>query len=152
MSFLRERYTRERILSAAAITALRDGDFAQTAGVVLVRQRPGKGNVVFMTLEDETGIVNVVVWTRLFDTFRRTIIGAKLVLVEGNIQKSPEGIVHLVAKRLVDRTADLDQLAEDRRPRLDPGRADEFAHPSRPSHPGSHPRNVRIIPKSRDFH
>ncbi|MCX5580424.1 error-prone DNA polymerase [Kaistia terrae] len=152
MSFLRERYTSERILSAAAITALRDGQWARTAGVVLVRQRPGKGNVVFMTLEDETGIVNVVVWTRLFDEFRRTIIGAKLVLVEGQIQKSPEGIVHLVAKRLVDRTGDLDHLAEDRRPRLDPARADEFAHPSRPSHPGSHPRNVRIIPKSRDFH
>ena len=152
MSFLRERYTSERILSAAAITALRDGEWARTAGVVLVRQRPGKGNVVFMTLEDETGIVNVVVWTRLFDEFRRTIIGAKLVLVEGQIQKSPEGIVHLVAKRLVDRTDDLDHLAEDRRPRLDPSRADEFAHPSRPSHPGSHPRNVRIIPKSRDFH
>ncbi|BCP51588.1 error-prone DNA polymerase [Kaistia sp. 32K] len=152
MSFLRERYTAERILSAAAISALSDGAFAKTAGVVLVRQRPGKGNVVFMTLEDETGIVNVVVWTRLFDTFRRTIIGAKLVLVEGNIQKSPEGIVHLVARKLVDRTSDLDHLAEDRRPKLDPARADEFAHPSRPSHPGSHPRNVRIIPKSRDFH
>ena len=153
MSFLRTRYGEAGVLSAAAVTALKDGDFARTAGVVLVRQRPGKGNVVFMTLEDETGIVNVVVWTRLFDTFRRTIIGAKLVLVEGQVQKSPEGIVHLVAKKLVDRTADLDHLAEDRRPRLDPARADEFAHPHRPSHPGgSHPRNVRIIPKSRDFH
>src|SRR5690606_3146568 len=72
MSFLRERYTAERILSAEAVTTLSDGAFARTAGVVLVRQRPGKGNVVFMTLEDETGIVNVVVWTRLFDKFRRT--------------------------------------------------------------------------------
>ena len=153
MSFLRERYTSERILSAAGITALNDGAFARTAGVVLVRQRPGKGNVVFMTLEDETGIVNVVVWTHLFDRFRRTIIGAKLVLVEGNVQKSAEGIVHLVARNLIDRTGDLDHLAEDRRPRLDPARADEFAHPHRPNHPGaSHPRNVRIIPKSRDFH
>jgi error-prone DNA polymerase len=153
MSFLRERYTHERILSAAAITALKDGAYARTAGVVLVRQRPGKGNVVFMTLEDETGIVNVVVWTRLFDEFRRTIIGAKLVLVEGQIQKSPEGIVHLVAKKLFDRTGDLDHLDEDRRPKLDPARADVFAHPQPPRGPGgSHPRNVRIIPKSRDFH
>ena len=153
MRFLRERYSSERILSAAAMAALADGAFARTAGVVLVRQRPGKGNVVFMTLEDETGIVNVVVWTRLFDDFRRTIIGAKLVLVEGNIQKSAEGIVHLVAKKLIDRTGDLDHLDEGRRPNLALSRADEFVHPQQPRHPGgSHPRNVRIIPKSRDFH
>jgi error-prone DNA polymerase len=151
--FLRARYTSERILSAAEIGTRKDGDWARTAGVVLVRQRPGKGNVVFMTLEDETGIVNVVVWTRLFDQFRRTIIGAKLVLVEGHIQKSEEGIVHLVAKNLVDRTGDLDHLDEARRPKLDLARADVFANPQPPRHPGgSHPRNVRVIPKSRDFH
>jgi error-prone DNA polymerase len=116
-----------------------------------VRQRPGKGNVVFMTLEDETGIVNIVVWTRLFDKFRRTILGAKLVLVEGRIQKSPEGIIHLVADRLVDRTGDLASLSEDRKPNLQLSRADEFVHPQQPRTAG-HPRNARIIPKSRDFH
>ncbi|MCX5497688.1 error-prone DNA polymerase [Kaistia dalseonensis] len=151
MSFLRERLTREGILSAAATTALGDGTRARMAGVVLVRQRPGKGNVVFMTLEDETGIVNVVVWTKLFDKFRRTIIGAKLVLVEGAIQRSTENVVHLVARNLVDRTDDLRHLAEDRRPKLDPSRADEIVHPQYPRS-ASHPRNVRVIPKSRDFH
>ncbi len=151
MAFLRASLARERILSAAEATALADGAKARTAGVVLVRQRPGKGNVVFMTIEDETGIVNIVVWTRLFDKFRRTILGAKLVLVEGRIQKSPEGIIHLVADRLVDRTGDLAQLSEDRKPNLPLSRADEFAHPQNPRGP-AHPRNVRIIPKSRDFH
>ena len=151
MSFLRADLARERILSAAETTALRDGAWARMAGVVLVRQRPGKGNVVFMTLEDETGIVNVVVWTRLFDTFRRAILGSKLVLVEGRIQKSEEGIIHLVADRLTDRTGDLARLSEDRKPNLQLSRADEFVHPQNPRGP-AHPRNVRIIPKSRDFH
>ncbi|MCX5513633.1 error-prone DNA polymerase [Kaistia algarum] len=157
MSFLRARLAGERILSAQETTALADGAAARMAGVVLVRQRPGKGNVVFMTLEDETGIVNVVVWTRLFEKFRRTILGAKLVLVEGNIQRSPENVVHLVATNLVDRTDDLRHLSEDRQPKLDPSRADEFLHPQAPRGPkrrpgGQHPRDVRIIPKSRDFH
>ncbi|HWJ75108.1 MAG TPA: error-prone DNA polymerase [Kaistia sp.] len=151
MSFLRTRLAAEGILSAAGANALADGAKARMAGVVLVRQRPGKGNVVFMTLEDETGIVNIVVWTRLFDKFRRTILGAKLVLVEGRIQKSPEGIIHLVADRLVDRTGDLASLSEDRKPNLQLSRADEFVHPQHPRTAG-HPRNVRIIPKSRDFH
>ncbi|SHG66163.1 error-prone DNA polymerase [Kaistia soli DSM 19436] len=151
MSFLRARLAGEGILSAADTTALADGAKARMAGVVLVRQRPGKGNVVFMTLEDETGIVNIVVWTRLFDKFRRTILGAKLVLVEGRIQKSPEGIIHLVADRLVDRTSDLARLSEDRKPNLQLSRADEFVHPQHPRTAG-HPRNARIIPKSRDFH
>jgi len=156
MSFLRADLARERILSAEAATALADGAFARMAGVVLVRQRPGKGNVVFMTLEDETGIVNVVVWTRLFDKFRRTIIGAKLVLAEGRIQRSAEGVVHLVADRLTDRTGDLRKLSEHGKPKLDPSRADEFLHPQYPRGPkptpGSyHPRDARIIPKSRDF-
>ena len=69
MRFLRARLAERAHPFGRATTALRDGAFARTAGVVLVRQRPGKGNVVFMTLEDETGVVNVVVWTRLFEDF-----------------------------------------------------------------------------------
>ncbi len=150
MSFLREDYRRERILSAAETVKLRDGWSARMAGIVLVRQRPGKGNVVFMTLEDETGVANIVVWTRMFDRYRRVILGARLLLVEGRIQRSPEGIVHLVAGHLVDRTGDLVRLSEDHKAKLQLSRADEFVHPQYPR--GGHPRNVRVIPKSRDFH
>ncbi|MFC0288136.1 error-prone DNA polymerase [Kaistia hirudinis] len=157
MSFLRARMAREGILSAAETTALRDGARARGAGVVLVRQRPGKGNVVFMTLEDETGIVNVVIWTRMFEEYRRQILGSRLLLVEGRIQKSTEGIIHLVAGHLVDRTDDLRHLSEADKPKLTLSRADEFVHPQYPRgtkrpHGGAHPRDVRIIPKSRDFH
>ena len=151
MRFLREGLRREGILCAAETVARGNGERVRMAGIVLVRQRPGKGNVVFMTLEDETGIVNALVWARLFERFRRAILGARLLLVEGRIQKSAEGIVHLVADRLVDRTRDLARLSEDPRPPLHPARADEVLHP-RPPHAPSHPRQVRVIPKSRDFH
>jgi error-prone DNA polymerase len=84
------------------------------ASVVLVRQRPGSANgVVFMTLEDETGIANIVVWPKVMEKFRKEVMGARLLLVEGRIQSSPEKVVHLVADRLFDRSHDLKRLADD---------------------------------------
>ena len=63
------------------------------AGVVLVRQRPGSAKgVVFMTLEDETGIANIVVWPKVMERFRKEVMGARLILVEGYIQSSPEQV------------------------------------------------------------
>ena len=82
--------------------------------MVLVRQRPGSAKgVVFMTLEDETGIANIVVWPKVMERFRKEVMGARLVLVEGCIQSSPEKVVHLVAERLFDRSSDLVHLADD---------------------------------------
>ncbi len=82
--------------------------------MVLVRQRPGSAKgVVFMTLEDETGIANIVVWPKVMERFRKEVMGARLVLVEGYIQSSPEKVVHLVAERLFDRSRDLVGLAND---------------------------------------
>ena len=72
------------------------------AGVVLVRQRPGSAKgVVFMTLEDETGIANIVVWPKVMEQFRKEVMGARLILVEGYIQSSPEQVTHLVAAAIV---------------------------------------------------
>jgi len=68
------------------------------------------------------------------------------------VQKSPEGVVHLMATRAHDRTGELGRLSEDHRPAIQLSRADEFAHPPHPRGPSSHPRNVRMLPKSRDFH
>ena len=79
----------------------------------LTRQMPGDAGVVFITLSDETNIANVVVWPRLVETFRREIMGARLLLIEGKVQRSPENVVHLVAERIVDRTDALDRLSED---------------------------------------
>ncbi|MGC4026381.1 MAG: OB-fold nucleic acid binding domain-containing protein [Mesorhizobium sp.] len=82
------------------------------AGVVLVRQRPGKGNAIFATLEDETGIVNILLWSRLLERYRRPLMASRLMEVHGRVQKSVEGVLHLMADRIVDRTILLDSLSE----------------------------------------
>ena len=118
--------------------------------MVLVRQRPGSGNAIFITLEDETGITNVVLWARLFERFRKEVMGARLLLIEGRVQKSVEGVVHLMAQRVFDRTRELKRLSDQHTTTITLSRADEFVHPQMPRN--RHPRNVRILPKSRDFH
>jgi error-prone DNA polymerase len=152
LSFLRATLDRERVLRAADILAARNGAYARMAGVVLVRQRPGKGNAIFITLEDETGITNCVLWARDFERQRAAVMAARLMLAEGTVQKSPEGVVHLMTRRIHDRSALLDTLSDTS---LVPERAhaDEVARamPTRlPRH--AHPRDARIIPQSRDFH
>jgi error-prone DNA polymerase len=153
MQFLREIFRNERVMSCAEIAAGADGQKARCAGVVLVRQRPGEGKAIFITLSDETGICNVVLWARTFEHFRKEVMGSRLLFVEGRIQRSPEGVVHLMAERLVDRTPELDILSEDKL-RAPWSRGDGPTHgqndDNRPRQ--SHPRNVRILPKSRDFH
>ena len=150
MQFLRELFAGEKVKSCAEVEASRDGDRARCAGVVLVRQMPGDAGVVFITLSDETGITNVVVWPRLVETFRREIMGARLLLVEGKVQKA-DGVVHLVAERIADRSAELERLSEDH---LKPfqGRLEDIAYQRPDSRSPRHPRNVRVLPKSRDFH
>jgi error-prone DNA polymerase len=145
MQFLRDLFRGEGVKSCAEIATGRDGEAAVCAGIVLVRQMPGEAGVVFVTLSDETGIANVVVWPRLVEMFRREIMGARLLLVRGRIQRSPEGVVHLVAERIIDRSTELERLSEDsvEAPSF---RSQAAAHLHR------HPRNVRIVPKSRDFH
>jgi error-prone DNA polymerase len=136
--FLRQGFAAEGIASCADVANLRDGAAVRCAGVVLVRQRPGEGNAVFITLSDETGVCNVLVWARIFENFRKEVMGARLLLAEGRLQKSAEGVLHLMVEKLVDRSADLQRLQED-----------ELPLPT-PTH--RHPRNVRILPPSRDFH
>ncbi|MET0374296.1 MAG: error-prone DNA polymerase, partial [Rhizorhabdus sp.] len=155
MQFLRETFRREGVLSCAEASAAKNGRQARVAGVVLVRQRPGEGKAIFITLEDETGITNVLLWARLFEIQRAAVMASRLMVVEGEIQRSPEGVVHLMATRVHDRTAELNRLSEDHRTEIELSRADVFEHPQMPRHHvprGSHPRDVRILPKSRDFH
>ncbi len=155
MSMLRDVFAQERVLSCAATTALPDGRVARTAGVVLVRQRPGKGNAIFITLEDETGVTNVVLWARLFERYRKEVMGARLLMIEGKVQRSAEGVVHLMAKKVFDRTAELSRLSDQHAPATALARVDEVARPPArsPVPPQrTHPRDVRVLPKSRDFH
>jgi len=141
MQFLRPLFRDEGIKSCREIGESRDGVPAKCAGIVLTRQMPGDAGVVFVTLSDETGIANVVVWPKIFEEFRRAVMGGRLLLDEGRLQRSPEGVVHLMAERILDRTHELDRLSEDEAP---PARASDEMH--------RHPRNVRAVPKSRDFH
>ncbi len=163
MEFLRAKFERERVIACASVSDARDKQHVRCAGVVLVRQRPGSAKgVVFMTLEDETGIANIVVWPKVMERFRKEVMGSRLILVEGTIQSSPEKIVHLVAEKLVDRSSDLLDLANDTPRRkqalpagpalIEPLNDDRRDHPDHPAQKIRHPRNVRIMPPSRDFH
>jgi error-prone DNA polymerase len=149
MQFLRSTFSDEGVLSCAGAEKARNGRIERVAGVVLIRQRPGKGNALFITLEDETGITNVLLWARDFDRYRREVMAARLMEVEGEIQRSKEGVMHLIARRVFDRSALLDSLTENRplRPPLSPADGPKSSDPRH-----GHPRNVRILPRSRDFH
>jgi len=144
MAFLRDLFREEGVRSCAEIAAGTDGEEAACAGIVLTRQMPGDAGVVFITLSDETAVTNVVVWPRLVEPFRREIMGGRLLLVEGKVQRSPDGVVHLVAERVIDRTSELERLSEDH------AEAPSFRAQGAARH--HHPRNVRVVPKSRDFH
>ena len=86
LAFLRERLDRIGVTPNARLTSVPDGSRVSVAGLVLVRQRPGKGNAIFLTLEDEKGIANIIVWARMFERFRPIIMGAKFVRVSGALQ------------------------------------------------------------------
>ena len=163
MEFLRPTFARESVIACQGVCHDRDRQRVRCAGVVLVRQRPGSAKgVVFMTLEDETGIANIVVWPKVMERFRKEVMGARLILVEGYIQSSPEKVVHLVAERLFDRSHDLVSLANDALSRkhavpagpalIEPLHDDRRQHPDNPAQKIRHPRNVRILPRSRNFH
>jgi error-prone DNA polymerase len=104
VSFLRADLARRRIVTCAEAGAARAGQRVEVAGLVLVRQRPGSAKgVLFMTIEDETGVANIVVWRALFQANRRTILGARLIGIGGTVQREGE-VVHVVAARVFDLT------------------------------------------------
>jgi error-prone DNA polymerase len=112
LSFLRNDLKAKRIVTCAEAMGERDGKWLWTAGLVLVRQRPGSAKgVMFLTLEDETGIVNAVVWPSLFERQRRVLMTASMMGIHGKIQKEGE-VVHLVAQKLFDFSSDLRNLGE----------------------------------------
>ena len=159
VQFLRGRLAAEGAIEARQVPEIPDGRRLRFGGGVLVRQRPGSSKgVVFMTLEDETGIVNVVVWPKVFDAFRPVVMGGRMLLIEGRLQRAADaegGVVHLIAETLVDRTADLALLSE-AEPPIRPPMGDDAAKsggdPRTRQDRHRHPRDVRILPKSRDFH
>ncbi len=142
VSFLRDRLTKAGAITTEACRTVKDGRRVRVGGVVLVRQRPGSAKgVVFLTIEDETAVANLVVWPDVFERLRPVAMGARMVLAVGKIQRSEEGVTHLVVEDLIDWTPMLGHLSTDQSP-------GSGHSPAR----GRHPRDVRVLPGSRDFH
>jgi len=154
LAFLRQSLQGEGIVEAMRLAELKPGSRVKVAGLVLVRQRPGSASgVIFATLEDETGVANVIVWPSVFEAHRSIVLKASLLAVRGKLQR--EGLViHVVAEELTDMTERLAELKPGPAMTADPARADEVKRPTRDQRPDlrRHPRNVNPLPKSRDFH
>ena len=142
MEFLRARFKAEAVTDNNQLKSIRHDRTITVAGVVLVRQRPGSAKgVVFLTLEDEFAVCNAVVWPDVLEAHRAVVMGARLMLIKGRVQLDKRtGIIHVIAHKIEDRTHWLADLTED-------GMTMKNQQSST-----RHPRNVRVIPKSRDFH
>jgi error-prone DNA polymerase len=142
LSFLRAALTQARFRPNRDLAAMRDGTLAKVAGLVLVRQQPDTASgVIFMTLEDETGIANIVLWPKVFARFRRVALSSRVLGVAGRVQRDESGfVIHVVAEKLHDLSDRLKTLAEPPIPR-DMPEAD----------PRGRPRRL-ALPPSRDFH
>ncbi len=167
VSFLRPHLKTEKIVRTQDLAVTPSGQRVRTAGLVLIRQRPGTASgVIFLTLEDETGIANVIVWPKVFETYRSVVIAARFIAVTGRLQ-SESGVIHVIAERIDDMTSMLGLLS---RPQ-----SNGLAHPVK--NPHRHPRNQmrltepglfetkatpaptdarddihRVMPKGRNFH
>ena len=185
LSFLRASLADRGFVRACDLRNRKFRSMVQVAGVVLIRQRPGSAKgVCFITLEDETGVVNLVIWPDLKEKQRRVVMGARLMEVRGRVEYDDE-VIHVIAAHMTDATHELHRLSEDLLPTTiaradhcnnplpskwgprenlregkdDPFRPIEYDQWTPPGannrecgfHQG-HPRDVRVIPKSRDFH
>ena len=113
ISFLRADFDRRGFLRHGRLAQIPSGRSVTVGGLVLVRQRPGTAKgVIFATLEDETGIANVVIWPRAFEAFRPIVLGARLIGVTGKVQ-NVSSVVHVVADRIEDLTPLLRRLSDD---------------------------------------
>ncbi|HYK79725.1 MAG TPA: error-prone DNA polymerase [Micropepsaceae bacterium] len=141
LSFLRAHLASRRVLRNEKLAETASGRRVTVAGLVLVRQRPGSAESIFMTIEDETAIANIIVWPHVFEKFRGVVMGSRLVAVTGKVQNE-SNVVHVLAERLDDLTPMLDCLSADEVPtavRSGP----QFLDVS---------DNVQIMPKGRNFH
>ncbi|MDE3175124.1 MAG: error-prone DNA polymerase [Pseudomonadota bacterium] len=133
VAFMRARLAARGVLRSDALEGARSGQRVTVAGLVLVRQRPGTAKgVIFMTLEDEAGIANIIVWPKAFEKLRALVIGARFVAVTGKLQNE-SGVIHLIAERMEDWTPTLGQLSDEGRQIETLGPADEGKRPQPPA-------------------
>ena len=111
VSFLRADLDARGIMRHDHLPEVPDGRRVTIAGLVLVRQRPGIGNAIFMTIEDETGIANTILWPRTFECFRPIIMGSRVISVTGVLQNE-KGVIHIVADHFEDLTHLLERLSD----------------------------------------
>ncbi|MEA2978942.1 MAG: error-prone polymerase [Alphaproteobacteria bacterium] len=170
VSFLRRDLDARGIVRHELLSTLAPGGIVTIGGIVLVRQRPGAGNAIFMTLEDETAIANTIIWPRKFEQYRPIVMGARLVSVTGVLQNEKD-VIHIVADRFEDLTPLLGRLSEhgNRIDTIMP--PDAIKRPAYPRH--RHPRSgdalvtmlkvdgpnidelavtSQVMPKGRNFH
>ncbi|MBV8650092.1 MAG: error-prone DNA polymerase [Alphaproteobacteria bacterium] len=147
LAFLRDELRGNGMVRAVELAELPVNRRVSLAGLVVTRQRPGTASgVIFVTLEDETGIANLIVWPAIFEAYRRIVLGASLIGCTGRLQR--EGLViHVVAERLVDLTPRLRRLRDGPILALQQGRGDEAKHPP-PQRPSLSPD---LVISSRDF-
>ena len=153
MAFLRASLGERGFVRACDLRDRKTRSMVQVAGVVLIRQRPGSAKgVCFITLEDETGVINLVVWPDLKEKQRRVVMGSRLIEVRGRVEYDDE-VIHVIAHHMTDATHELHRLSDDLL-QAPVARADHVTSPIGNRGPSmrSHPRNHRVIPKSRDFH
>jgi error-prone DNA polymerase len=130
------------------------------AGLVLVRQRPGEGKAIFLTLEDEGAIANIIVWIPVYERYRPIVLGARLVAVTGKLQNEA-GVIHIVAEHFEDLTGLLSRLI-DENPKTDTQHTTAGLLPNVKGHPRSGDALVTLLkddseletvmPKGRNFH
>jgi len=162
LSFLRGRLNASRVTPNQRLPAVSNGSRIAVAGLVLVRQRPGKGNAIFLTLEDENGVANIIVWQRDFERLLPIIMGSKFIRVTGRLQ-CESGVIHIVAQTMEDLTPWLSDLSEKARSIETLARADEIKRPGtdqrlRPpsihkpaNHSQAHSEVSSVMPKGRNF-
>jgi DNA polymerase III alpha subunit len=126
---MRTRLDARGIVRSDRLPSVRNGERVTVAGLVLVRQRPGTAKgVIFMTLEDEAGVANVIVWPKAFERLRAIVLGARFVAVTGKLQNE-QGVIHIVADRMEDLTPMLGLLSEAGETIQTTARADEVRRP-----------------------
>jgi error-prone DNA polymerase len=132
VAFLRDTLRSRHVMTCADASAMRDRRQTRVAGLVLVRQKPGSAKgVMFITIEDETGVANLVIWPSLYEQQRRIVLGASLLVVDGKVQREGE-VVHIVATRLHDASDLLASLGQRDHFPLPHGRGDEVYRGSAP--------------------
>jgi error-prone DNA polymerase len=156
MALLRRTFADFGYVKTKELATLPVNTVVKVAGIVLIRQRPGSAKgVIFSTLEDETGIANIITWPKIFERYRRTVIAARLLGVRGTLQRE-QGVIHVVARELFDMSAYLRDLSEKH------GGGDAFLSPAdHVKHGGEDPRgkprrgkksSAEVLPKGRNFH